>query len=288
MIIDFRCRPPLPQFLNYFDRGRVEWLAARVGARGLAPSYEKASMELFWQEMDEAGIDIGVVLGRNSPAVFMGKPFRAAFIDNEDIARLQSDYPRLIGFGGIDVSGTRHDPVKETERCVNELGLRGIFIEPGRCLLTHPADEKVWPLYEACEAGGIPVVIMSGPFAGADISSSHPMYIDQVATRFPKLPIVLGHGCWPFVDETIGVAFKHMNVYVSPDLYMFVPGADRYVEASNGALQEQMLFGTAFPLRPLEQTVSDTKKLAFTDAARIAYLEGNAKRLLNLSDIKRA
>lgn len=33
---------------------------------------------------------------------------------------------------------------------------------------------------------------MSGPYAGADINASHPVHIDQLATSYPKLKIVLG------------------------------------------------------------------------------------------------
>ncbi|MEI9803977.1 MAG: hypothetical protein WDN48_05315 [Pseudolabrys sp.] len=151
MVIDFRCRPPTDYFLQYFDAARVGWMAARLGAPQLSPSFLKGSMELFWEEMDEAGIDTGVVLGRNSPAVFMGKPFKEAFIPNEHIAELVAKYPkRLIGFGGIDASNQRHNAVEETVRCVEKLGLKGIFVEPGRQLLSHPADERLNPLYEAC------------------------------------------------------------------------------------------------------------------------------------------
>lgn len=283
MIIDFRCRPPTPEFLSYFDPPRVAWLGRRVGARGLSDAYVQGSIDLFWKEMDEAGIEVGVVLGRNSPAVFMGKPFKEAFIDNELIAELQKSYPdRLVGYAGIDVSNTRHDAVKETVRAVERLGLRGVFVEPGRCLSSHPADERLTNLYAACVDLRVPVVIMSGPFAGPDINATHPVYIDQVATRFPELKIVLGHGGWPWVDEVIGVAFKHTNVYVSPDLYLFAPGAARYVEAANGALREQMLFATAYPLRPLGQTVEDCRSLPFAPEARERFMWRNAAALLGL------
>ena len=108
MIIDFRCRPPTKYFLQYFEPERVGWMAARLGAPRLSPSFLKGSIGLFWEEMDESGIEIGVVLGRNSPAVFMGKQFKEAFIPNEHIAELQAKYPgRLIGFGGIDASNTK-------------------------------------------------------------------------------------------------------------------------------------------------------------------------------------
>jgi hypothetical protein len=283
MVIDFRCRPPTEYFLEYFDAARVGWMAARLGAPALSPSFLKGSMELFWEEMDEAGIEIGVVLGRNSPAVFMGKPFKEAYIPNEHIAELVAKYPkRLIGFGGIDASNTRHDAVTETRRCVEQLGLKGIFVEPGRQLLSHPNDERLYPLYEACIALDVPVVVMSGPYAGADIGSSHPLPIDQIATRYPALKIVLGHGAWPWIEQTLGVAFKHPNVFVSPDIYLFAPGGAAYVDAIGGALQDQFLFATAYPLRPLGQTVLDCRRFPLAKDAAAKFFSQNARGLLHL------
>ena len=283
MIIDFRCRPPTKYFTEYFDAPRVGWMAARLGAPELSPAFLKGSLDLFWEEMDEAGIDIGVVLGRNSPAVFMGKPFNEAYIPNEHIAELQANFPkRLIGFGGIDTSNTRHDPVQETTRCVEKLGLKGIFIEPGRQLLSHPADERLNSLYEACVGLDVPVVVMSGPYAGADINASHPVHIDQLATRHPKLKIVLGHGGWPWIQETLGVAFKHPNVFISPDIYFFAPGGRGYVKSVGGVLQDQFLFATAYPLRPLGQTVRDCQRFAFSKPIADKFFSLNARALLRI------
>ena len=285
MVIDFRCRPPTHYFLQYFDAARVAWMAARLGAPKLSPSFLKGSIELFWAEMDESGIDIGVVLGRNSPAVFMGKPFKEAYIPNEHIAELQAKYPkRLIGFGGIDASNTKHDAVEETVRCIEKLGLKGIFVEPGRQLLSHPADERLNPLYEACVGLNIPVVIMSGPYAGTDIGVSHPTQIDQLATRYPALKIILGHGAWPWVEGTLGVAFKHSNVFISPDIYFFAPGGADYVNAMSGALQDQFLFATAFPLRPLGQTVEDCRNFHLPADVAEKFFHRNASRLLGLDE----
>lgn len=283
MVIDFRCRPPTEYFLQYFDATRVGWMAARLGAPKLSPSFLKGSMELFWEEMDEAGIDIGVVLGRNSPAVFMGKQFNEAYIPNDHIAELQAKYPkRLVGFGGIDASNTKHNAVDETVRCIEKLALKGIFVEPGRQLLSHPADDRLNALYEACVSLNVPVVLMSGPYSGADIGASHPVQIDQLATRYPSLKIVLGHGAWPWIEGTLGVAFKHPNVFVSPDIYLFAPGGAAYVVAMRGALQDQFLFATAYPLRPLGQTVSDCREFHLEGDVAQKFFYKNARRLLGL------
>lgn len=283
MIVDFRNRPPTPHFLAYFNPERTIDIARRVGAKEQAPSYLTGSVELYWKEMAAAGITHAVVPGRSSPEIVMGLRFPAARIPNEHIAELQRKYPgKVIGFAGIDVTGSEHDPLTELERCLTDLGLKGIFVEPGRSFGTNVADRRLYPLYERCEQDRVPVMVMTGPYAGATIDATHPSAIDTVANDFPSLPIVCGHGCWPWVQEIVGVAFRHRNVFVSPDIYMFVPGSDVYVEAANGFMAEQFLFGTAYPLRPLEQTVRDFEHLGFQKTSLDMALFSNAARLLGL------
>lgn len=282
-IVDFRGRPPTPPYLSYFNPERALWIGARVGAREASPAYLQGSLELFFAEMEDAGITTTVALGRNTPEVRMGgRVFPAGIVPNEHVADLQRRYPgRVVGYAGVDVSGTLHDPIAETARAIQELGLRGVFVEPGRTGGV-PSDRRCYPIYETCAALGVPVVVMSGPFAGPSLEATHPSHVDQVANDFPRLPLVCGHGCWPFVQEIIGVAFKHANVYVSPDIYMFVPGAADYVHAANTFMQDQFLFGTAYPIRPLKQTVDDFLALPFDRQVLPKLLYDNAARLLEL------
>lgn len=282
-IIDMRCRPPLPEFRQYFDVARIEAQGRRTGAREVSPAFVAGSMPGFLEEMEEAGIDVAVVQGRNSPELFMGVKFNASFIANERIAQLQADYPgRFIGFGGIDPSNRVHDALAETRRCLHELGLKGIFLEPGRTLGAQADDARMDMLFEACLECDAVVSLMTGPYAGPDISYSDPVAVDRLATRFPRLRIVCGHGSYPYVSEIIAVAFKHPNVFVSPDMYMFMPGAGAYVEAANAALREQMVFGTAYPLRPMRQTVEETRALGFAPGVLPEYFAGNAARALGI------
>ncbi len=234
-------------------------------------------------EMDQAGIDIAVVQGRNSPAVFMGKQFHEAFVANERLAELQAKYPgRFVGFAGIDVSNTAHDAVAETDRAIRALDLKGIFIEPGRCLQSSPDDARIYPVYERCIELGIPVNVMSGPYAGPDIGCTEPKHIDRLCTRYPDLKVILGHGAYPFVQEIVGVAFKHTNLFISPDMYVFAPGGAGYIEAANGALREQIIYGSAYPLRPIVQTVEDTMALSMSEESRDAYMSGNSRAVLGI------
>ena len=240
-------------------------------------------MDLFFDEMDAAGIDQAVVLGRNSPGVSMGRKFNPAFIRNETIAELQDKYPRrFIGIAGIDCTNTVHDGAMETERAIRQLGLKGIFLEPGRGLGVGPDDERLFPIYEKCLELNVSVNVMSGPFAGPDIDATNPLYIDRLATRYPELRIICGHGNYPYVQEILGVALKHPNIYVSPDMYIFAPGGQGYVMAANSLLQDQIVFGSSYPLMPLGQAVYDSKHLGFEKNILEKYFFENARKALGI------
>tara|TARA_A100001037_G_scaffold108280_2_gene98562 strand:+ start:3009 stop:3866 length:858 start_codon:yes stop_codon:yes gene_type:complete len=285
VIIDMRARPPSPQFNSFFQRDFLEGLATRVGAKRLSQAFCDESVHDFVDEMDAANVDVAIALGRNSPAMKSGKIVApAGVIPNQHIVDLQLEFPgRIIGFAGIDVAGEIHNPMAETQSFVVDGDLHGIFIEPQRAFGGNPDDARIFLLYELCEAESVPVNIMTGPVSGSHVGFADPAPIDRVPGQFPDLKIICGHGCWPRVDEMIAVAFKHTNVYVSPDCYLFMPGAaSRYVEAANGFMADQFLFGSAYPVLPLDQAVEDFKKLPFSSTSLEKALGLNAKSLLNL------
>jgi uncharacterized protein len=130
----------------------------------------------------------------------------------------------------------------------------------------------------------VPLLFMSGPLAGPDISHTDPVRFDRVARRYSSMPVVLGHGCFPYVNEAIALAFKSevtglLNVYVSPDVYTFAPGGKAYVEAINW-LPKRFLFASAYSFMGVEESVRDTLKLDINEDALDDYMYRNAEALL--------
>ncbi len=284
MIIDFRGRPSTPEFGTYFIPSRLEWIAKRVGARGVSEAYLNASLVMFLDEMEEAGVTLTVAVGRNSPEVTIGgRTFPVGIIPNDHLVDLQTAHPdRIVGIAGVDASNTLHNAVEEIERYVGDGPLKGVFVEPQRAMEAHVDDERLDPIYEKCLELDVPVVIMSGPLAGENIALTDPAHVDSLASRFPDLNIVCGHGCYPYVTEIVAVALKHQNVYVSPDLYTFTPGAEPYIDVANSFMADQFLFATAYPIRPLKEMVEDFMSLPLSDEVRDKALFGNAMRLLKM------
>jgi len=278
-IIDIRNRPA---FLHEFYGARrgtpefdaAKWLSGRTGSKDPEHFTCSQSETGYLDEIRSAGVDFAVVIGRDTPAIKN---------DNDQIASLVARHPELVGIGSVDPDRLGlAAAVAEAERAVKTLGLRGINLEPGFGAPPRHFDDPVFhPLYAALEAWGTPVFLMTGPTT-PDLAYNNPDAIGRVARSHPRLPIVVHHGAWPRVNEIIGVAFRYANVTLAPDMYVFQPGGGLYVEAANGALSDQIAFGSSFPFRAMAQSIADYERLDFRDDVREKLFFANAARLLGL------
>lgn len=233
-------------------------------------------MKLLFEEMDCAGIELGVVTGRVNSVL--------GSIRNDDLRKIVARHPdRFVALAGIDATD-RPRALAEIDDAIRG-GFKGISLEPGLYpdpwRLDHP---RLYPIYAHCEAHRIVVLVMSGGNAGPDLSYSHPSAIDHVARDFPQLILVAGHGNWPWVSEIIHVCYRRPNIYLSPDLYLnpALPGAREYVEAANGFMARRFLFGSAYPFSALEDAVRSIQALSFRAEVLDLVMRDNARRLLAL------
>ncbi|MDH5536379.1 MAG: amidohydrolase family protein [Betaproteobacteria bacterium] len=241
-IIDFRLRPPLAGFLEMIMYSNAERRDRITRQHGMAPaaSAQARSMPMLLEEMDAAGVTLGVVMGRYSGLY--------GSVSNQDVADIVRAHPgRFIGVGSIDPTD-RKKAIGQIDEAL-ALGLKGINLEPGAYPVAMYADDRrLYPIYAHCEDKGIPVVVMAGGSAGPDLSYTNPAHIDRVAGDFPGLRIAISHGGWPWVHEILHVAFRRQNVYLSPDQYLCnMAGMDEYIRAANGFLSERFLYASSYP-----------------------------------------
>ena len=165
-------------------------------------------------DMDETGIDMQI-LSLTSPGVQVLDAATAGAVArdaNDQLAAAIASHPdRYVGLA----AAAPQDPAgaaKEIERGVRRLGLRGVILNSH----THSEyldDQKFWPIFEACEALGVPVYLhpntpskaMIAPFVEAGLDGAiygfgvetglHLLRIivGGVFDRFPGLRIIVGH-----------------------------------------------------------------------------------------------
>ncbi|KAB2970629.1 amidohydrolase family protein [Zoogloea sp.] len=280
-IIDMRCRPA---YLHDFfgatpgsaTNDTARWLNRRVGTRGDDEHYARSrTAEGFLAEVRDAGLERAVVVGRHTPGQYL--PINL-------IHQIVAGHDELLGIAGVDPHLQGRAAVDDAERAIRELGLAGIDIEPGFGEPARYADDPVYyPIYELCAHLGVPVFLMTGPTT-PDPRINDPAPLARVARDFPQLPIVCYHGFWPNVQEALGVAFRYENIHLVPDMYLFIAGSGAYVEAANGFLGDQLLFGSSYPFRPIGQSIDDFARLGFRDDLLERLFYDNAVRLFGLED----
>ncbi len=278
-IIDVRLRPPFPPYLgkgNMFDMEEENPFALKHFYKNfgmnLSGSMREASMKKLLEEMDRAGDMRGVVSIRKN----------ARGYENHELLKLLETWPnRFLGACGIAPDGS-----DETLNVLQRYVLNGpcitAFMEPG----FHGVmidDKKIFPVYDFCEKNNIPLLISFGGFHGPTDEFCRPVHAGNVATAFPRLKMALCHACWPWVESAVWLAFRHPNVYLSPDIYaLHAAGAQSYIEAANYMLRDKILYGSAYPCVDVESSVAMyLEKLRPEVAENIMYK--NAERFFGLN-----
>jgi len=278
-VIDFRVRPPAGNFPNIdiFPKLGQERSANWGWYSKLPPSINARSMPMLVEEMKGCGVEYGVVWGRADMAAEQSVPHNEV----RDILDTWGDV-FIAGFGGITLRDGLKFALTEVESA-KAMGLSGVTIEPGWSGLPGKRADDRWlyPIYDLCQDLGLILAVTASVRMGTDISFANPDACDRVAGDFPRLPMVVSHAFWPWVEESCGVAFRRPNIYLLPDLYGWSSaGYTKWIEAANTYLADRMLFGSAYPLMGTADIVEAYRRLPYKDGVLDKVLYGNAARLL--------
>lgn len=277
-VIDFRVRPPYEHNWDFFKDAKGN-LTTRKGFDRYHFEYKGSvtneSFDEFLEELDRAGIDKAVIPGRGLKG-----------ISNDALIELAEKYPdRFIAFPYVDPLEGQKALDDIDKYVINGKG-QGIALEPG--FAANEAydidDERAYPVYRKLEENGIPLLLTYSSFALTYFDVQSPQRIDKIARKFKNLKIILGHGGWPWVRESISLALVLPNVYLVPDTYGTTgPGAQDYITAANTVLTDKIIHGSSYPILPLDGAVEFVKKnwgLSEENERKILY--GNAAKILGL------
>lgn len=273
-VIDFRFRPHTPDVMAIGESKMFKALCDSINFS----SKKTQPLEEIVEDMAKHGIDKAVILGRDAETTYQWKG------SNDGVASFVNKYPdKFIGFAGLDPHKGMA-AVRELNRSVNELGLKGASIDPYLAQI-YVNDAKYYPIYAKCCELNIPIVMTTGPASlvpNAVIDHVAPRYIDFVARDFPELTIIVSHGAYPWVNEMITVAQRNANVYFDMSEYEFFPMSEAYVQAANTIISDKLLFASAHPFVDFKDALKSYDKLPFTDEVRAKVMYQNAARILGL------
>ena len=194
------------------DRDRVENAAFRPD-RVVATTTTWGD---FAHAADEAGVDVSIVfnIAVRSPIDLTGLPSDPARI-NDSTAEFAAAQPtRRIGF--MSIHPEEPGALEELERCVGDLGLRGI---------------KLGPNYHNFDPLG---------------AHAHPLVMDEIAIRHPELRIVMAHLGHPWQADTIAVIRKHPHVFADVSAGFYRPWSfySAMCLATEWNVLEKLVFGS--------------------------------------------
>lgn len=179
----------------------------------------KEALRELIDDMDRSGVERTCLMGGPEDAFWEFK--NCSFAGNEAVLAAVRQHPdRLVGNVYIDPRAP--DAAEVLNRYIGE-GFRCVKMFPP--VGFYPDDERYFPLYEAIEYAGVPVLfhagqtnikVVSGPSIRRATSTKYanPIYLDSVSRLFPKMSIVLAHMGYPYYIEAWSMAHANPNVYL--------------------------------------------------------------------------
>lgn len=206
---------------------------------------------------------------------------------NDAVASLVEKFPdRFAGVGTIDLPIASPTRAARQVATIADLDLVGVNIQPAFFGMDID-DRRLYPAYARAEELGLVVALHTG----INYSRLHPMrherpeLLDQVACDFPDLRLMACHAGWPWVAEYCAVARRHPTVHLE-----FGGLAPRYVGRAGAGwdvlfaylprlLQNQVLFGTDWPVMSHARAITEWRDLGLPEEALERLMGRNARRL---------
>jgi predicted TIM-barrel fold metal-dependent hydrolase len=277
MIIDCHTHFMQPEYLD--KRLHPQWRAV-----GYEP-FPKMTFERYDEAMTP--VDRAIVFGIRANALGVVTP-------NERIAELVARRPdKYIGFMALDPT----DPgaISEMDRCVSDLGLKGIKLYP---TMQHCdiRDARFFPFFHRAQQHRLPILLHLGasPFPGSILRYSQPLLLDEVAPAFPEVKFIIAHLGHPWQRDTAIVVRKHPNVFADISGVWHRPweGYNAIITCIEWGVTEKLLFGSDYPLwtpaeamaklRTLNDQVSGTRLPQIPEDVIEGIIQRNALAVLGL------
>jgi predicted TIM-barrel fold metal-dependent hydrolase len=271
MIIDTHSQLWTKEAIESFPKAMADGYKAMFKDMGFP------SIEDTLKDMDAAGVDKAVIVAVDAETTHKYR------VSNDLVAETVAKHPdRLIGFASVDPHKGKQG-VKEFERAITDLKLKGLKILPHLVQLDIN-DTMIYPLYEAAQELGVPVLFHTGTqfHAGTKIKYCRPLFVDDVAVDFPRLKLIIAHFGYPWWEEALAVVRRNPFVYfnIAGWAPKYIP--DGVIRLADTALTGKVLFGSDYPLLSRVRIIKEIKELPIKETTFTAMTDHNPRALLGI------
>lgn len=255
-----------PLFIDDFTAEGLSY-AREVNPGALDQAERLRSPVAFARFLAQAGVDHAVILAEEAPLV-------SGMVTSESVVDFAAGAPGLHAFVSLNPWLT-HNMVGRLENLRQRGPVAGLKLLPS---YQHfwPNDPALYPLYARLEELRLPVTFHTGTsrFRGTMLKYAQPLLLDEVAVRFPGLPILMAHagrGVW--YEEAALLASLHQNVYL--EISGLPPrNLPRYFPRLT-ELVDKLVFGSDFPGVPsLADNVLAVREMFGADARKVLWETG--------------
>ncbi|MFC1792796.1 amidohydrolase family protein [Planctomycetota bacterium] len=191
----------------------LPWMPSVV----LDGSVEKA-VEQLALTMEEARVEMVLLMGDNQDWNVKGDPLgiKRCLKVAEALSILEKPLQSKI-IGAVDPSKGLNKT--EMQAVKDQLDKHRDVIVSLKCYLGYhgdPMDPGYQPFYKLALDCNLPVIFHTGDTASnkTDLTKAHPLRVDEVARKYPKMRIVMAHMGNPWFTEAALTAWRHPNVWV--------------------------------------------------------------------------
>jgi predicted TIM-barrel fold metal-dependent hydrolase len=205
-------------------------------------------------------------------------PITTGVVPNEYVLEFCADREIFIPFCTINPFFV-NNPAQELKKYI-DMGAKGIKLYPSYNHF-YPNASKVYPIYSVAEERRLPVLVHTGSsvFKGSKIKYADPIHLDDVASDFPELTLLMAHGgrgLW--YDEAFFLSRLHPNLYLEisglppKNLLHYFPDMEKNID--------KFVYGSDWPgiksigsnikaIMDLPLSKTSVKKILYENAARI-------------------
>jgi predicted TIM-barrel fold metal-dependent hydrolase len=242
------------------------------------------SRKQLLQELEKNNVDYAILIPDNTPASEIGSLDQVLHIVEHD--------ENLFVMGTIDIQRDKEPHIRKLDLLFRTRRIVAVKIFPGHDPI-YPTDKRLFPVYELCTKYDLPIVIHTGADSRYPEPAKYndPKHIVKVASRFPRLKIVIAHYFWPRVEYCHELTKSYANIHfdtsgLADDEVVEETGLDRIKKVLTLTVEQRpfnVVFGTDYAMCSIRKHIELIESLRISRQAKDRIFSDNAIRLFHLS-----